>query len=181
MRRALWILLLALITTYCTPSAFAQYTYTYTGNHFVTAPSPYTTSDFVTVSFTIPYLPANLPLQSINPASFTINDGVHTFTNNDILSGQIFAVSTDSNANISNWGIWIPHAPNVVASEIGTENSADTVTDIGQAGLGQGQYAATAYVTNNPGQWVRTGMPGASITFLGGGSSALFMELGQAA
>src|SRR5262245_53389470 len=54
--------------------------YSYTGNHFTMAASPYTTNDFISGSFDLATpLGNNVPLTAITPTSFSFSDGVQTF------------------------------------------------------------------------------------------------------
>jgi len=87
--------------------AGADVVYTYTGNDFTTATSPYTQSDHLVIELDFTdALPANLQLSpSSTPFSFAIYDGVHTITDATALGPHTFALATDANGNIVNWGI----------------------------------------------------------------------------
>jgi hypothetical protein len=83
--------------------------YTYTGDPFTnfSSPSLFTTSDFVSGSFTLSApLAANLSDYTITPTSFDFSDGVQTATLADVEAGDwSIAVSTDANGNITGWVI----------------------------------------------------------------------------
>ena len=92
---------------FCTPLANAGVIYTYTGNDFTAASTPFTTGDEVTGSFTVPTaLGANLSLASISPTSFTFSDGVDTLTNLTA-TPYSFEVATNSLGQITDWYIGI--------------------------------------------------------------------------
>ncbi len=78
--------------------------YTYTGNPFTTVSGPYTTSDFVTVSFTVASpLGKNMTFAVIpNPISFSFSDGVQTLNNGNATDFSFF-FATDANGNIVQW------------------------------------------------------------------------------
>jgi hypothetical protein len=118
------VLKLALLATFVLAlplMASASYTYTYTGNDFTTitcvgnCPSPaYSTSDFISGSFTLPSpLAPNLDDVSIFPSSFTFTDGPDTFTSGDPLisvcscSPFFSNFSTDASGNITAWNIML--------------------------------------------------------------------------
>jgi hypothetical protein len=61
--------------------ARADVVYTYTGNPFTSVLGSYTTSDFVSVSFTLATpLGPNFAFAFISPTDFTFSDGQQTFT-----------------------------------------------------------------------------------------------------
>jgi hypothetical protein len=83
--------------------------YTYTGNPFTTAFSPYTTNDFISGSFDLATpLGNNFPLTTISPISFSFSDGVQTITSTSP-GVQItnFQVQTDSSGIPLLWHISI--------------------------------------------------------------------------
>jgi hypothetical protein len=87
--------------------AAADTVYTYTGNDFTTATSPYTTSDSITGSFTVATpLGDNLVDSVIDPSSFTFSDGVNTITTANAVS-DTFEVSTNASGAIISWSISI--------------------------------------------------------------------------
>ena len=70
-----------LLAIWCTPLANASVVYTFTGIDFIAPSGPFTTSDFISGSFTVPTaLGDNLSNVLITPASFTFADGVDTVT-----------------------------------------------------------------------------------------------------
>jgi hypothetical protein len=102
----------ALVATVCilavsVGAAEADTIYTYTGNPFTSAASPYTTNDFVSGSFDLATpLGNNFPLTTISPISFSFSDGVQTITNTTPgLQIQFFQVQTDSSGVPDFWRI----------------------------------------------------------------------------
>ena len=83
-------------------SASADVIYSYTGDFFDEAVSPYTKSDSVTASVTLSTaLGDNLSFTSVTPVSFTLFDGVQTLTNSNS-STSLFQFSTDAKGFQSN-------------------------------------------------------------------------------
>ena len=129
-------------------------TYRYTGNPFTVATGPYTTSDFVTVMFTLagPLAP-NMPPTLITPLNYTLSDGVQTLTGDPHLFA-LFLVETGGGGNITHWWIFtnsIP--PSIAAPYIDTRNLPGKLVrdyaDITQIG------AMFALNLNEPGSWSR--------------------------
>ena len=86
----------------------ADTTYTYTGNDFIYASSPYTTSDSVSGEFTLSSPLANniTTLTTITPVSFSFTDGVNTITN--LTAGvnvSYFEFETNASGAITYWDI----------------------------------------------------------------------------
>ncbi|HLK17580.1 MAG TPA: hypothetical protein VKT81_01455 [Bryobacteraceae bacterium] len=106
-------------------------TYTYTGNDFQSASSPYTMNDFVSGFFTVTTaLADNLSLQSITPATYSFTDGVQTFTSAAPPPNVTFKVATDGSGNIDAWDIALQSGVNIV--------STATSEDFGTSGGGLG-------------------------------------------
>jgi hypothetical protein len=83
----------------------ADTTYTYTGNHFTTAVSPYTTNDFISGSFDLATpLGNNVPLTGITPTAFSFSDGVQTYLPTTVRFSS-FTIQTDSAGIPSFWFI----------------------------------------------------------------------------
>ena len=121
------VLLSALLLALPIP-VLADTIYTYTGNDFTRVdPSTgnvYTTSDFITLSFTLsaPLAP-NLDLgtpEVVTPSSFTISDGINTLTQQNF-STEDFQFETDSAGNMTLWYIDV---------ELGKFNGLSTSTEI---------------------------------------------------
>ena len=92
-------------------AARADVTYSYTGNDFTSATSPYTTSDSVTGSITLTSaLADNISSFSFEPAasivSFSFSDGQQTITNANATTGQ-FAFETNSSGDIIGWELTV--------------------------------------------------------------------------
>jgi hypothetical protein len=79
-------------------------TYTYTGNDYAVAESPYTTSMSLTGSFTFssPLAPGSVFIETAVPTAWSISDGVETITNT---SGDPlgFDIATNSVGGIAAW------------------------------------------------------------------------------
>lgn len=108
---------LALLLAAIASAALASsVTYTYTGNDFdnYEASAPWTTSDFVTASFTfVSPLPDNLPttflfapgsaVTASEIESWTVNDGVSTYDPGDGATLLNFILATGPSGNITTW------------------------------------------------------------------------------
>ena len=151
------VVLVAALSALGAANANADVMYSYTGNHFTSASSPYTTSDSVNLSFTLASaLGASLPLTPVVPLTYTITDGVHTFTNSTVPTPvlQAFSLGTDATSMISLWDIQI------------TSFSAN-ITLFHQIGLSFTDVAkdlltgSSGSVLDNPGAWTGpTPVPG---------------------
>lgn len=155
---------LALLATLLLPlPLLAQtYDYTYTGNDFnyYDVSGPYTTSDFVTVSFTLsaplgPDLTGNSSNggfgPEITPLTWSMSDGVQTDTSADPSAKiEAFNFITNSSGTIVDWSVSIEFgAP--ACCWIGTiyepQVSSGYISDYGSNGLGGGHDAL------DPGSW----------------------------
>lgn len=127
------------------------FTYTYTGNDFTSASAPYTTSDSVTASFVLSSpLPPNLyDFTSEAPLviSYTMSDGVQTFTN--LNSEFVFNLKTDSLGNITEWAIAAAQL-GYSYNEIGTENGMPPEYGINDS---TSFYGANAQILGDAGTW----------------------------
>jgi hypothetical protein len=167
-RYAHWIAILGLAPV-DTQSARAAAIYTYTGNNFTFADGPYSTSDFISVSFTLPTaLGDNDALVTITPSAFSFSDQLHTITNANIGTGSTnFLISTDGNGNITAWVISaINDLPNVPVTGIDTEFTGfiPNQEDMALFNLFQqaGAAAGEGYNMSDPGTWELTPEPGSS-------------------
>jgi hypothetical protein len=107
------LLLVLGIVLAATPVHADSYTYTYTGNDYASAGSPYTTSMNITGSFTLANpLPANLGLVNITAltTSWQFNDGVTIWSSSDAASytgdGPFeygLEVGTDNSGAVNKW------------------------------------------------------------------------------
>jgi hypothetical protein len=122
-------------------------TYTYTGNDFQTATSPYTLTDFVSGFFTVASpLGDNLALGAITPTSYSFTDGVQTFSSASPPSGVTFKVATDASGNLNGWFIDLQSGVNFVSTAT-TPNQEDQGTSGGGAALNffdEGSWQASA-------------------------------------
>ena len=86
--------------------ADADEIYTYTGDEFTSAVSPYTTTDSVTATIVLQSaLGDDVPLSFVSPTdivSFTISDGVFTYTNLNVTSAS-FSFATGDTGDIISW------------------------------------------------------------------------------
>jgi hypothetical protein len=103
----------------------ADTTYTYTGNHFTTAVSPYTTNDFISGSFDLATpLDNNLPFTSITPLSFSFSDGVQTISSS-VSGGLDIDIQTDATGTPSRWVVSVSAGPPLFPNIL-TENLSPT-------------------------------------------------------
>ena len=119
-------LAVALIAALLSQPMLANVTYLYTGNPFTTVTAPYTTSDMVTgsVEFSSP-LPANMPLTTVTPLSFSFSDGVQTIAGTITQPGfSGFQFGTGPSGAITAWTIYMQ----TPAGGIGTDNGGSLAT-----------------------------------------------------
>ena len=95
----------------CAPAAHANTMYTYTGNTFTTANSPFTTSDQITITFTLTdALAVNSVTDILNSANlvadtFLASVGPFSITDAQLAFGSDAKVSTDNSGQITNWAV----------------------------------------------------------------------------
>ncbi|HME70522.1 MAG TPA: PEP-CTERM sorting domain-containing protein, partial [Myxococcota bacterium] len=143
-------------------SAWADVIYSYTGNPFTqVSGSPYTTSDYVTVSMTLPnaIAPSQTDLVVTSQLiSLTMSDGVQTidlFIPN-LIAGDTFAkFTTDSQGNITAWNVDLAVSDVPNNDQINTFLNQDAgVNDIAEIGNNLGAPAgAWGQNSNLPGTW----------------------------
>jgi hypothetical protein len=131
-------------------SAHADTVYTYTGNPYTAAQAPYTTSDFISGSFTVKgSLGANLSVQDIPVLSYSFSDGVEPISSGNGPNFADFVVATDANGDISQWMIQL-----VSQNFIISRNYQERVEDMaGISGTG------VASNSNDPGTWTSEELP----------------------
>jgi hypothetical protein len=130
----------------------ADTVYTYTGNDFTYAEAPFTTSDFISGSFSVasPLSPNSFyyigNFSSFQIDSFSFTDGLDTFTNQTpgVQLGD-FEIQTDATGIITAWDI------DVSATQNGVITALITNTSPGDTGLIEG--SASADVDHDPGTW----------------------------
>jgi len=153
-------------------------TYTYTGKDFTTAiagetadgplPAPWTTSDFISASFTFASpLGDNLPLTNVTAdlESWTISDGVNTYNPGDTLLGLTeVELATGPTGNITAWlfetgtfGDPNSFSPSsysnlAVAPGKSSDNAGEIPPPTGLPGGGS-SYGPAARNSNDPGVW----------------------------
>jgi len=156
--------------------------YTYTGDFFNTFsnPSPpdpnYSTLDNVTGTFTVPSaFPASMPSLSINPTSFSFSDGRTTLTNlSPLLTSTMFTISTDTNADILLWSIFIETGAQAFvgsqAFRIATRNTSPfdegRISEVVQTGIGGFSNTDIGSLTGRPGTWTSAPIPEPSTMLL---------------
>jgi hypothetical protein len=126
----------------------ADTTYIYTGNPFNAISPPYSTSDFVTASFTV-----STPLASdffgvVTPESYSLSDSLHTLDGSDS-TPTFFTISTDDAGNIANWTI---EAFVSVTDNIATSNGFG----LGVEDLAKDNTETRAEINGRPGTWAET-------------------------
>jgi hypothetical protein len=109
--RLLLGLCVTVISIVFTTTAHAAVIYSYNGNNFNTILNSaaidfeYSGSQSISIEFTVPSLLIDLFNTVITPDTFTISDGVTTFTESDSIDGRSFSLFTDSSGDITDWAI----------------------------------------------------------------------------
>jgi hypothetical protein len=117
-------------------AARASTIYSYTGDDFAFATSPYTTSDYVSGSFTTATpLADNLSLATITPSSYSFSDGVQTFSSLSPPTDVTFEISTNASGQITGWFINLENP--TTNNQIFTESTPNR-EDGGSTSDGQG-------------------------------------------
>lgn len=145
---------LSAFSSLAAPKVHADTTYTYTGNPYSLAASPWTTSMFISGFFILPLpLPTNLAFGFITPSSFSFFDGVQTLTQSSASSSQ-FQVGTDATGQINQWSIFLQASS---GGSIATTTNHDQAS--GTFGIPPRQGIAQS---NSSGTWTsRTDAPSA--------------------
>lgn len=156
--------------------ANASVVYTYTGNTFnnIQDSDPpagtFTTSDFVSFSFTVPTLLTDLSRPTlISPTSFTASNGRTTFTESSPLTVKVIQVATDSSGSITGWHINLATGDanlqlgeqgegiytgfNTLYSESDSGNRTECTRRTEGDALCQNWLVDSASNSNNPGTW----------------------------
>jgi uncharacterized protein (TIGR03437 family) len=138
-------------------------TYTYQGKPFTSAPAPYTTSNFITGSFTTTSaLAVNLAAVDITSgvATYSFTDGsVNTITQANA-SSRRFIVSTDAQGRITAWDVTLilgsppTNTALFTCSGISTYLNSCPNNPFDESYQNNGQ--TTAYINSNPGTWSST-------------------------
>ena len=163
------ILVIVLLLLWVAPSS-ATVTYEYQGNPFTTTSvppgfsNPWTTSDFVSGSLTLPNaLPANATDYVIKAAAQSFTDGVYTYSFSSS-SAPIQQVSTDASGAITSWliafsvdlpfGMLLDRSLTACAGALcqGVANGQGDSVDKVLGRVNNGPAVATAS-NNNPGTW----------------------------
>jgi hypothetical protein len=148
------LLIATVVVATSTLAAHADtFTYTYTGHDFNNTNTPvippYTTSDFVSGSFTLaaPLAP-NLfyTNDDVHPLSFSFTDGVQTI-DNVTANGEQFLIGTDSTGAINTWDIFVGQNGKSIATLLDNHGVGQ---DRGNNLVGSGRNAS------DPGTWVET-------------------------
>ena len=135
--------------------------YTYTGNPFNTfSPgSPYTTSDFVSGSFTVASPLAANEATVVTPISYTFSDGLQS-ANNSNSSPTSFFVATNASGDIQAWDLTLEISSNISGNsfietfEDGLSLSFEDLAIPPPTSLGESlQSNQSAFNTFDPGTW----------------------------
>jgi hypothetical protein len=148
-------LLLALVS----PAAKATTTYTYTGNDFSFASaSPYTTSQWVSASFTFSgplAVSSVLTDETATLITWSITVGDLTWSPSQIDSPDLaLSMAPDSSGGLTEWDITaVSEADGEYDQVVQTVNIPSEVIDYSFVGL---SHDPTAYVSGDPGVWAET-------------------------
>jgi hypothetical protein len=161
--------LMALVTLLGLSPASADTIYTYTGNDFTFASSPYTTTDMVTGTIDLSTaLGDNFGPATITPVSFTFSDGVQTISNttSSLVSAKFLSFSTDALGNIIGWDIDLQ----TTAGTLLTFNVPGATADGGCEPEGCSVLSTTTAASNvgDAGVWATTPLPAALPLFATG-------------
>jgi hypothetical protein len=124
------IIVAAALSALSAAQSTADTIYSYTGQPFTTANSPYTTNDFISGSFDLATpLGNNSPLTEISPISFSFSvDGTQTITNTSPgVVVQSFLVQTDSSGLPDVWDIVLRVGTSTPFSLIATCSSPPSI------------------------------------------------------
>jgi|SRR6185437_15835460 len=153
------ILCLAFLASLLLPAPLmADTIYSYAGNDFTTIirGTAFTTSDFISGSFTVASpLAGNLPIQALTSSvlSFSFSDGISTIDSTQTLwSVPLFDVATDAGGNITGWDI------DLMNSKDGNFLSEILTRNFGGAGDLGGTASAVDLAENRsaPGTWTQS-------------------------
>lgn len=137
-------LLLLCFTALLAPLAHADAIYTYTGQPFVYAQPPYTTSDSVSGFFTLSApLSPDLSGVYLQPIAFSFSDGVQTRTNRQPGYSE-FLVFTNGIGDLTTWIILVGNR--YTNSQIAMAGGAEDPYNVGDLGYINGNVA-TNYVS----------------------------------
>lgn len=174
MKRPALLTLLAIgLFAFTSATVRADYIYTYTGQHYTNVTGSYSTSNYVTVSFTLSSLLGNNFDNILTPTVFSFSDGVQTFTQNTPPSSDAFHITTDASGAITNWFLQVA----VGASNIQSFNDL-RYSGVIQDGSNIGNSSNNGRNRNCAGTWsVTSSVPdaGSSIAFLSLSVSALVL------
>jgi hypothetical protein len=104
--------------------------YTYTGNPFTQASSPYTTNDFISGFFTTTTPLGNNFGSRIVPTSFSFSDGVQTYLSTTPNVNFVFIIGTDASGTPTIWGISINFLPPTPFIQLSTSNTTGVTSDL---------------------------------------------------
>lgn len=149
----------ALVLAFAAPVANATTTYAYTGNDFTFASlPPYTTSDFVSASFTFTGpLPVSTVLtnETSTLVTWSITIGYLSWNPSRIYAPSFtLLMAPDAAGGFTEWEISALAEPYDEFDQwVQTFNAPSDVTDYSWLGI---SHDPTAYVNNDPGVWIET-------------------------
>jgi hypothetical protein len=132
--------------------------YTYTGNDFLQASTPYSTAESVSGYFDLssPLAP-NLMEQAIAPTAFSFSDGYDTFTNvTSLFSQAVFRVSTDAPGNLTTWIIDLQSGADLLYTRNDGLNGGPNVGDGGVIEVPVNNQDPIADILGSPGTWTES-------------------------
>lgn len=127
-RTKMTLLFLVFFSTTGLLPAVADTVYAYKGNSFTSVTAPYTTSDFISGSFSTALpLPANQLTLEVPTESFSFSDGAQTITNTTPNISPVFTITTDASGKIISWVVALQNINGfgiITANTAGDESSA---------------------------------------------------------
>lgn len=144
-------ILSAIVAWWAIGTARADVIYTYTGHHFTSVHTPYTTSNFVSMILTFAVaLPGGLNNAAVYPTAMTLSDGQQTLTLSTPGIISLAELTTSGVGAITGWTVQDRPVNGSFSVLIESSSSAD---DTGYINNRRGGYGTNA---SWPGVWVES-------------------------